>query len=64
MFLNDILEYDLIDVVINFFRRAMGNVAEALHHMEKCLPGRFVECAAALKNTLRQFFYLEIHLPV
>ena len=42
----------------------MGNVAEALHHMEKCLPSLFVECAAALENTLSQFFHLQIHLPV
>ena len=60
----DLFNDGLIDVVINLFRREMGNVAEALHHMEKCLPSLFVECAAALENTLSQFFHLQIHLPV
>lgn len=59
--LNDTLEYDLGDMIINCFRRAMGSIVEALHHMEKCLPANFVDTTAALENTPSQFFHLQIH---
>jgi hypothetical protein len=46
--LNDILKYDLGDVIVNHFRRAMSNVVKGLYDTDECLSSQFVDTVAAL----------------
>jgi hypothetical protein len=46
--LNDILKYDLGDVIVNHFRRAMSNVVKGLYDTDECLSSQFVDTVATL----------------
>lgn len=62
--LKNILKYDLVNVSVNSFRRAMSNVVKAFYNTDKCKPSHFVDRCGALKNTFSQFLHLQINFMV